>query len=47
LGLSSQVGAFSAFLVGTMMFSLLGLIRNNPTWLYSAALLLAMARPQT
>ncbi len=43
LGLSSQVGDFSAFFVGTTVFCLLGLIRNNPTWLYSAALLLAMA----
>ena len=43
LGLSSQVGDFSAFFVGTTVFCLLGLIRNNPTWLYSAALMLGLA----
>ena len=43
LGLSSQVGDFSAFFVGTTVFCLLGIFRSNTTWLYSAAVLLAMA----
>lgn len=43
LGLSSQVGDFSAFFVGTTLFCVLGIIRSNTTWLYSAASLLAMA----
>jgi hypothetical protein len=43
LGLSSQVGDFSAFFVGTTVFCVFGIIRSNTTWLYAAALLLAMA----
>ena len=43
LGLSSQIGDFSAFFVGTTLFCVLGLIRHHNTWLYSAATLLALA----
>ncbi len=43
IGRSTQVGDFSAFFVAVTTFCVLGIIKQQPTWLYSAAVLLGLA----
>ena len=43
IGRSSQVGDFSAFFVGVTTFCVLGILRSQPIWLLSAAIILGLA----
>ena len=43
IGRSTQVGDFSAFFVAITAFCVLGAIKREPIWLYSAATLLGLA----
>ncbi len=43
VGRSTQVGDFSAFFVGVTTFCVLGILRNQPVWLLSAAIILGLA----
>ena len=43
IGRSTQVGDFSAFFVGVTSFCVLGILRNQPIWLLSAAIILGLA----
>ncbi len=43
IGRSTQVGDFSAFFVGVTTFCVLGILRNQPVWLLSAAIILGLA----
>lgn len=43
IGRSTQVGDFSAFFIAITAFCLLGILKAQPTWLYSAAILLGLA----
>jgi hypothetical protein len=42
VGRSTQIGDFGAFFIGIAVFCVLGLLQRNVTWLYSAAILLAL-----
>ena len=42
-GRSTQIGDFSAFFVGVTIFCVLGAIKQQVTWLYSAAIILGLA----
>jgi hypothetical protein len=43
IGRSTQVGDFSAFFLGTTIFCVLGIVRQEAHWLYSAAIILGLA----
>ena len=43
VGRSTQIGDFSAFFVAVTTFCVLGIIKQQPTWIYSAAILLGLA----
>ena len=43
IGRSSQVGDFSAFFIGVTAFCVLGLLKKQTLWIYSAAIILGLA----
>ena len=40
---STQIGDFSAFFIGVTIFCVLGAIKQQTTWIYSAAIILGLA----
>ena len=43
IGRSTQIGDFSAFFIGITIFCVLGIVKQQSTWLISAAIILGLA----